>query len=176
MMYKFAKRLCVLVIVIIIAVTGIICWYWSPGYHEVGPFFRLEQNGNCFFLSGTTGGAIGEGTVDILISGNLAKQKLDINFSMPEYANSEPEKLMGSSIYKETGKIRRIVLMEAVESDIDSTYEVDLCRYQYDIFVSRMIPDYLIIRILDQDRTKIYAIVAESEEEASKIYQSFSAK
>lgn len=171
------------VIALTAAVLGINAWYNSGNVRVLGGQIRVELSGVGYIFSHEDGEL--EGQTTICIEGESLesdKQAFDGWMNVAEYINevdgtvtTNQGVLEGDDGYWE---IHKSETCRHVEEDDEGNSEVvnHSCKYSYIFYVHPDKQDFLVVRVRDKYAVyPWYVVMADSEEEATRIYQEFTA-
>lgn len=73
------------VLVIVVAITGVCIWFFSPGIHVIGPFAHLDAEKKCYYIDRNTGEILGESILTVNCDINALFETFSGSISLPEY-------------------------------------------------------------------------------------------
>lgn len=171
------------IIVLIGVVVGINMWYNSGNVRAMGGKLRAELYGVGYVFNHETGELIGQTTVSV--NGETSSSDKEIFeglLNVKDYYNEADGTLTTTKGVLEGDdgywEIRVRENCRHIEENDDGTSEVvnHSCKYSYTYYVHPDKQDFLVVRVRDKYEVyPLYVIMANSQEEATRIYKEFTA-
>lgn len=172
----------ILVIVFVIAVVLVRFWFERPGVRILGDSIHAELSGKCFIIDSDTGEVIDETELYLNGSTSSADDTLfDGELRVVRYQNTA-EGTITSTIGVEQAKygywiLRHIQSCTHRETVDGITQDKEhFCTYEYLYYLNPDLEDQVIVRIESINDDPLFAVRADSQEEALKRYRIFCEK